>query len=369
MFCFTRRYIGYRSRPFRDGHNRPLIHLTVMGLLLMMLAVIPSLATAADVQPGSEKDTRQGQPAISDKCKELTSRIDIDLKEVVKAGCQPSQAQIAKMMDNPVGSLVFIANQFYWTQLKGPHTDGSLDAYAYKLVPTFPIPIGESWNLINRPVLSVVSAPFKKEVGNLIGLGPSEIRQQPGLFSTIRDPFGRTTGFGDFSYVGLLSPKKPDKMGTGIFVWGLGPTFIFPTASEDLLGQGKYQAGPSGVVAYVGKKWALGLFPQHWWSFAGDSARDHTNLTNIQYFIYYNVTDTAKVGMGPNVTIDWTASGNNAVTFPVGLGVNWMTKMGKLPVRFGVEGYYSVIHPVDSMGSRFSLKFTITPVIPTFLLF
>ena len=39
------------------------------------------------------------------------------------------------------------------------------------------------------------------------------------------------------------------------------------------------------------------------------------------------------------------------------------------PVRFGVEGYYSVIHPVDSMGSRFSLKFTITPVIPTFMLF
>ena len=367
----------------------------ILVLLLAVLLLIPGGAAAADaVTGGADKTTAattyasaseanrttpaagagkgdgQAREAVSDKCRELTSRIDIDLKEVVKAGCQPSQAQIAKMMDNPVGSLVFVANQFYWTQLKGPHIDGSLDAYPYKLIPTFPIPIGESWNLINRPVFSVMSVPFKKEVGNLIGMGPSEIRQQPGLFSTIRDPFGRTTGIGDFSYVGLFSPKKPDKVGTGIFVWGLGPTFIFPTASEDLLGQGKYQAGPAGVAAYIGKKWALGLFPQHWWSYAGDSAREHTNLTNVQYFIYYNVTDTVKVGMGPNVTIDWTASGgNNAVTLPVGLGVNWMTKVGKLPVRFGVEGYYSVIHPVDSMGSRFSLKFTITPVIPTFMLF
>ena len=342
---------------------------SAVALFLAALLLIPNLAGAADGAAGATKGAGQEQPAVSDKCKELTSRIDIDLKEVVKAGCQPSQAQIAKMMDNPVGSLVFIANQFYWTQLKGPRIDGSVDAYAYKLIPTFPIPIGESWNLINRPVISVVSVPFKRKVGKLIGMGPSEIRQQPSLFSTLRDPFGRTTGFGDFSYVGLLSPKKPDKVGSGIFVWGLGPPFLFPTASEDILGQGKFQAGPSGVAAYIGKKWALGLFPQHWWSYAGDSAREHTNLTNVQYFIYYNVTDTVKVGMGPNATIDWTASGNNAVTLPVGLGINWMTKVGKLPVRFGVEGYYSVIHPENSMGSRYSLKFTITPVIPTFLLY
>ncbi|MEN6620998.1 MAG: hypothetical protein ABFD50_05580, partial [Smithella sp.] len=232
-----------------------------------------------------------------------------------------------------------------------------------------PIYINESWYLINRPVFSVISAPFKKEVGDLIGMGSTEILQQPSLFSTIQDPYGRTTGFGDISYVGLLSPKKPDKVGTGIFVWGVGPTFIFPTASEDLLGQGKFQAGPSAVAAYIGKEWAFGLFPQHWWSYAGDSSREHTNMTNMQYFIYYNITDTVKVGMSPNATINWTANGNDMVTLPVGLGINWMTKVGKLPVRLGIEGYYSVIHPQDTMGSRFSAKFTITPVIPTFLLF
>jgi len=127
------------------------------------------------------------------------------------------------------------------------------------------------------------------------------------------------------------------------------------------------QAGPAAVAAYVGKKWAFGFFPQHWWSYAGDSNRDSTNSSNIQYFIYYNITETVKVGMSPNITIDWKADGGEMVTLPVGLGFNWMTKLGKLPVRFGVEGYYSVIHPHDSMSSRLSVRFTVTPVIPTFL--
>ncbi len=351
------------------GNHGSIMHRLSFLLLLAALLMIPTLAASADLTTGSAQDSQQSKPEVSDKCRELTSRVDIDLKEVVRAGCQPSQAQLSKMMDNPVGSLVFVANQFYWTQIEGPRTNGTLDAYAYKLIPTFPIPIGKSWNLINRPVFSIVSAPLKKEVGNLIGMSETEIIQQPSLFSTIRDPFGRTSGFGDISYVGLLSPKTPDKVGTGIFVWGIGPTLIFPTSSETILGQGKYQAGPAGVAAYIGKKWCFGLFPQHWWSYAGDSDRSGTNMTNIQYFIYYNITDTVKIGMGPNATINWTANSSDMVTLPVGLGVNWMTKVGKLPVRFGIEGYYSVIHPQDTMGSRFSVKFTVTPVIPTFLLF
>jgi len=324
-------------------------------------------AMAETISADSGKDNRQSQPAVSDKCRELTSRLDIDLKEVVQAGCQPSQAQISKLMDNPVGNLVVVANQFNWTQLKGPNFKGSKDVYVYKLTPTFPIPIGESWNLINRPVFSVPSVPVKRKVGKLIGMSAGEIIHQPALFSTVRDPFGRTTGFGDIAYVGLLSPKKPDKVGEGIFIWGMGPALIFPTASEDVLGQGKYQAGPAAVAAYIGKDWVFGLFPQHWWSYAGDSDRASTRASNIQYFIYYNITSTVKIGMSPNVTIDWNAAGEDMVTLPVGLGINWMAKLGKLPVRMGIEGYYSAIHPENSMGSRLGLRFTFTPVIPTFL--
>lgn len=338
-----------------------------LTISVLLIVTVSCVAVAQTALAAGDKPAQQNQDQVKDICVELTNRLDIDLKEVVRAGCQPSQAQIAKIMDNPVGNLVLVSNQFNWTQLKGSRFEGSKDAYVYKLTPTFPIPVGESWNLINRPIFPVVSVPVKKDVGRLFGMSAGDIIHQPSLISTAKNSAGRTTGFGDLTYVGLLSPKKPDKIGDGLFVWGIGPTFIFPTASEDVLGQGKYQAGPAAVAAYIGKKWTLGLFPQHWWSYAGDSNRDDTSASNIQYFIYYNITDTIKVGMSPNITIDWKADKGEMVTLPVGLGVNWMTKLGKLPVRFGVEGYYSAIHPEDSMGSRFGVRFMITPVIPTFL--
>ena len=346
-------------------NSNPLSFITLF--LLILLTVTLSQLRAEAASTGSQNDERQERATASDKCAELTSRLDIDLKEVVRAGCEPSPAQLSKLMDNPVGNLVFVENEFDWIQIKGSGFEGAKDAYVYRLIPTFPLPLGDSWNLINRPIFQGVSVPLKKSVGQLIGMSPNEIVQNSGLFSTIRDPFGRTTGFGDITYIGLVSPKKPYKIKDGIFVWGLGPTLIFPTASEDVLGQGKFQAGPTGVAAYLGKDWTLGLFPQHWWSYAGDSDRQSTNLTNIQYFIYRNITDTVKIGMCPNITINWKADGKDMVTLPVGLGVNWMTTLGTLPVHLGIEGYYSVIHPEDAVSSRWSVRFMFTPVIPTFL--
>jgi hypothetical protein len=64
----------------------------------------------------------------------------------------------------------------------------------------------------------------------------------------------------------------------------------------------------------------------------------------------------------------WKADGKDRVTLPVGLGVNWMTKIfGRLPVHLGLEGYYAVIHPEDAIGSRWSMRLMFTPVIPIFL--
>jgi len=49
----------------------------------------------------------------------------------------------------------------------------------------------------------------------------------------------------------------------GMLIWGAGPTMIFPTASEAVLGTGKFSLGPAAVVGYLGPEWSVGLFPQH----------------------------------------------------------------------------------------------------------
>jgi len=203
-------------------------------------------------------------------------------------------------------------------------------------------------------------------------LAPGSISTCPSFPDALADPFDPTVGFGDMVYVGLGSPKKPIKReSTGAAViWGVGATSMFPTASDEVLGTGKYSLGPTAVVGYLGPKWQLGAFPQHWWSVGGDSRRADISLTNVQYFIFYappwNPEAQWRIGMSPNASIDWKVEGDKT-TFPIGLGIGRMIQIGQLPVNIHFEADYSVIHPDDKVGSRWDFRVYFIPVIPTFM--
>ena len=70
--------------------------------------------------------------------------------------------------------------------------------------------------------------------------------------------------------------------------------------------------------------------------------------------------------MSPNISINWAAQGDK-VTFPIGLGLTRMVQLGPLPVNLDGEVEYSVIHPGDTVGSRWNARFYFTVVIPTFV--
>ena len=304
-------------------------------------------------------------------CAALQQDLFIDLKEVVKAGCTPSEAQIAKLMDNPVGNFVAVPLQYDYIQFEGPRTDTKV-VHRLQIMPTFPINLGSDWNLINRVVFPFISAPVNKGFGNYFGMAPASILSDPSFPGVLSDPYDRTTGFSDLTYMGLVAPKKPIKIEStgGAIIWGVGATSMFPTASEDVLGTGKYSLGPSAVVGYLGKEWIFGIFPQHWWSVGGDSNRAEVNLTNIQYFLYYAPPWDPKaqwrIGMMPTISIDWNAKGDK-LTLPVGLGIERMFEIAQLPVFIQVGVEYSVIHPEDRIGSRWAFRLNLIPVIPTFL--
>lgn len=309
--------------------------------------------------------------ADPETCHRLQQDFDIDLKQVVKAGCDPSTEQIAKLMDNPVGNLVLLFNQFDYTALKGPHSNGTRYLGKYSFMPTFPISIGEDWNLINRIPLSYVSAPVNAKAGNLIGMSPYGVLTDRDFPDVVNDPFDRTSGFGDLAYVGVFSPKQPIRFANGgKMVWGFGPTAMFPTAEKDVLGTGKYALGPAFVAAYLGEDWTLGFFPQHWWSVGGDSRRKDVSLTNIQYFIQRAIPGPGqwRVGMTPNITVNWKAESGNKVNFPIGIGAGRIVNFGKLPVRISGEVQYSVIHADDLISPRWNFRLSFIPVIPTFML-
>ena len=78
----------------------------------------------------------------------------------------------------------------------------------------------------------------------------------------------------------------------GKFLWGAGFDLGFPTATDDILGAGKWTAGPSAIGAYMGPKWKIGGLLQQYWDYAGDSDRADVNMTNIQLLYYYSLSDT-----------------------------------------------------------------------------
>jgi len=266
-----------------------------------------------------------------------------------------STEEIARKLNNPVSDLWSLTFQYNHTFLKGFPSEGYHSQDAMTFQPVLLVHLNKDWNLITRPVFPIVfnSPTFSRA-----------------------DGFGSTGGFGDMAVVSLLSPAKNTK-----WIWGAGPSFIFPTARLDALGQGKYQVGPAAVGLMMSKKWVVGALAQQWWSYAGQDDRPNVSQANIQYFIQRLLPNRWQVGMAPNILINWNAKAGNQVTWPIGLGcakagnqVTWpiglgcakTMKIGKLPVKFSIEGQYMLIHP-DDFGQRFNLRFQMTPVIPPLL--
>ena len=279
--------------------------------------------------------------------------------EVLSADVQPSASpateakgtmsaeELNRQLNNPVSSVWSMVFQNNYTQVKNdfgdvPGWDEGDDKWYYNLnfQPVLPLPLTRDWNLINRPVFPIFA-------------------DRPVLES---DGFDEVDGMGDIGLVSLLSPAKT----AGGLLWGVGPTFIFPTATKDELGQEKWQTGPAAVGLYLGKEWIFGAFPQHWWSFAGNDDRKSTSQTNIQYFIWRLFPGQWQVGTAPNILIDWKADDDNKLTLPVGLGVGKLFKIGGLPIKFILEGQYAAIHP-DDFGQEWNIRFTVTPVLPSLI--
>jgi hypothetical protein len=155
----------------------------------------------------------------------------------------------------------------------------------------------------------------------------------------------------------LIGPDKADG-----WVWGAGATFKFPTASDPVNGQGKYQAGPAAMLINMGRPWVYGFLVQHWSSFAGDDQYDDTSFTDFQYIIRYMLPKAWSVGAGPSITYNHEAESGDRLTVPIGLGVTKTVRVGKLPMKLRGEVHYSVVRP-ESYGEAWNIRLQITPVI------
>ena len=295
----------------------------------------------------------------------------IDLKEVVKAGCTRVRRRLTGCSGQPVGELHSDSVSVRLHHCQGTAHERFKD-HSQATDHTYLPDQRRSWlNLINRVVFPFLNVPFNEGFG-----GPHRDHTvESSLLQPSKPPcktFDRTSGFGDMVYVGVVAPKESIKIEStgGVFLWGVGATTMIPTASENILGTGKYSLGPTGVLGYLGKEWTGGISPRRWWSVGGDSGRSNVNYTNLRFtYLYYSpprVDPEAawQFGMEPDVTIDWAAKGDE-LTLPVRLGGGQDGRNSSLPVSVQSEVYYSVVR--RQLGSRWDARLTFIVVIPTFM--
>ncbi len=285
-----------------------------------------------------------------------------------RAAAPDDLAVLAQKANNPLSDVWLLLTQNDTTLYKGDAVRGTKTVNSFKFQPVLPVPIfGGDYNLITRPIIPLQSLPFDSNLDRLIGVNPSEIEVDPRLAAVAGSPSGRTTGLGDTVVFSLVGPNRLDG-----WVWGVGPTFIFPTASDDILGQRKWQAGPAALAIRLGKEygglgidnWNIGVLPQVWWDYAGSGRREHTAQADIQYFLNWKMNATQLVGMTPNIRVNFRADGGfeDKVSLPIGLGTIGMLKVGKLPVRWGVEVQYYLTQP-DDLTPEWNFKVFLAPII------
>ena len=270
---------------------------------------------------------------------------------VPRYGEPPSETlgKIAQQQSIPASRLWGLKIENNFRLMKGDVSPSHRGSNILKIKPVFSLPagsfLGDRVSALFRPVIPLVSMPFLKVI------------PPAGPLALPRLEWDRENGLGDIGLLLLLGHVSRTKG----FAYGIGPTWIFPAASEDVLGQGKWQAGPAGALAYLGEKWVFGLLVQQWWSFAGQDDRPDTSAMDILYSIHYRVTPTWLIGMDPTIGIDWKGGDDNKLSLPIGLGSSVTVKIGKFPVVLGFEVQYYLRRP-DNFGPEWNFRVFMFPV-------
>ena len=252
-----------------------------------------------------------------------------------------SEEDLVKQTQNPVADLISVPFQNNFNFEAGPAHNHQI--YLLNIQPVIPIHITENWNLISRIIQPVINLPSLA----------------PGV--------GSATGLGDMNPTFFLSPAKP-----GELIWGVGPTFTLPTATDKLLGNGKFSLGPGVVGLMMKEHWVFGALFNNQWSVAGWGS-GHVNEMLVQPFVNYNLPDHWYLVSAPIMTANWAAKGSDVWTVPLGGGVGKLFRLGqilplegheiaKLPINTQIQAFGNIARPDD--GAKWQLRFQIQFLFP-----
>jgi hypothetical protein len=204
--------------------------------------------------------------------------------------------------------------------------------YTANIQPVIPVGISADWNLIIRTILPVIYAEAPVQGGS------------------------DSSGLGDITQSFFFSPKAPTSRG---WIWGTGPVLLWPTATQDALGSGKWGAGPTVVLLKQQSGWTYGLLANHIWSYAGADNRPAVNSTFLQPFASFTTKTFTTFAVNTEATYNWE---QDQWTVPMNFMVQQLVKIRKRPVAFQFGYRYYAQRPAG--GPDWGLRFAITFLFP-----
>ncbi len=238
------------------------------------------------------------------------------------------EAELARKLANPIASLISVPIQANYDENIGPAEEGSV--WKINIQPVIPFTLNENWNLISRTILPVID---QQDV-------PIDGAGESGIGDTVQSLF--------------FSPGEPT---SGGLIWGVGPVFLFPTASDEALGSEKWGIGPTAVALKQAGAWTFGGLTNHIESIAGEDNRADLRATFMQPFVSYITRTKTTIGLNVECTYDWE---NEEWSVPVNVTVNQLLKVGKLPLQIGAGVRYWADSPEngpEDWGGRLQLTF------------
>lgn len=224
--------------------------------------------------------------------------------------------ELARASQNPVAAMNSIPVQFNWTTGGGL---GDATQSVTNIQPVLPLTLNKEYNLLSRTIVPIVNLPA----------GGTD----------------RIKGIADIQQQVYLTPSKP-----GSVIWGVGPIFSFPTATNPALETGQFALGPAFVVLTMPGRWVLGAVVNNLWRIAGSSSTTAINAFFVQPFINYNLSRGWALSTAPSITANWNAPSGQQWTVPIGLGVSKITRVGSQAMNVSLQYYHNVARP-DAAGA------------------